>query len=795
VVFVCFQDTLQWWKQGFSSAEYLESIPANNVEQFFQNHRSRLSPEMVYRAKTWGRFRSSDQLSFVDLGLMPLVEEQVGKSLETLVERNVSRLKDQLEWKDITDEQGQWLLKTTFWLLSGKILHDKQVKDFEDLDLNNVEDVFRRVAKHYGTTPLASDSKERIEALGQSANDMERFSSLSLTTTESLAYVYENALISKQTRSDLGTHSTPSYLVDYIVGNLTDWLEEIPINQRSVFEPACGQAAFLVSAMRLLTEMLPAEEAKPSQRRQYLRNRLHGTDIDPFAIELARLSLTLTDIPNPDGWDLTVQNMFAGKDLSEQAKRNTVLLANPPFENFRAEEKRKFDARFANKSAEVLWRTLSQLPTGGVFGVVVPQTILHNNSTRELRELIIREYELKEICLFPDKVFSFSGAESAIMIGRRKRGAGTNYVRYRHIRERELFSFRSANPSLPARDVTQSRFSHDGHLSFRLADLEEVWSALAENPILADVAALAKGVDYRGQLPAGSISYSEEPFPGGLRGFVRLDPRVQLHELPKLYWMNLDPSVISSARSGTTVGLPQVLLNYARASRGPWRLKALIDKSGHPVTSSFIPVRPRTSLYSIEILWALLNSPVANAYAFSHLRKRHNLVGDMRRIPMPKASSFEKVEGAASAYLVAASSRTDSGTLQRLLRQVDAEVLKLYSLPLALEGSLLALFSDWNRAGVPFTQAKYLPEELDGRIRFSDFRDFEEDWSATNHERGMLIDKSIAGSLSSEEQERLEALQVYADYHLDQVSPGTTRVLDELDKRLFPTLPGKGSDI
>src|ERR1035441_4974355 len=124
VVFVCFEDTLQWWKQGFNSAEYLESIPANNVEQFFQNHRDQFSPGTVYRAKTWGRFRTADQRSFVDLGLMPLVEQQVGKSLATLVERNVSGLKDNLGWKGVTEEQGQWLLKTIFWLLSGKILRE-----------------------------------------------------------------------------------------------------------------------------------------------------------------------------------------------------------------------------------------------------------------------------------------------------------------------------------------------------------------------------------------------------------------------------------------------------------------------------------------------------------------------------------------------------------------------------------------------------------------------------------------------------------------------------------------------
>ena len=790
VVFVCVQDTLQWWKQGAASAQYLESIPADNVERFFQAHKNQLSPGAVYRAKTWGRYRRADQLSFVDLGLMPLVEEQVGKSLEALVVRNVTDLKDSLGWKEVTDEQGHWLLRAIFWLLSGKILHDKDVERFERLDLRDVEEVFRRVAKHYGTEPLPVGSKKRLDALLASARDIDRFSSLALTTTESLAYVYENTLISKETRSSLGTHTTPSFLVDYIVGNLADWIEEIPVNERTVFEPACGQAAFLVSAMRLLTEMLPADKAVPSRRGPYLRSRLHGTDIDPFALELARLSLTLTDIPNPDGWDLTAQSMFAGNHLAEQAKGNTILLANPPFENFRADEQRNSDVRFLNKSAEVLWRTLPQLPAGGVFGVVVPQTILHSNNARELREFLVREYELKDICLFPDKVFSFSDAESAVMVGRRKPVVPTYAVHYRRIRERELSLFRSDPFSLPARVILQSRFSRDKSYSFRVPDLEEVWNALADNPILANVAGVAKGLDYRGELPPGSTTYLEEEFPGSRPGFVRFDRHVELHRLPKLYWMNLDPSVISSPRSGTAVGIPQVLLNYARASRGPWRVKALIDRVGHPVTSRFIPVRPRSPSYSLEILWALLNSPVANAYAFSHLGKRDNIVGDLRRIPMPKPGSFERVQAAASAYCAAAGSPgANSANLKKLLLQVDCEVLKLYSLSFELEQSVLGLFTGWERVGVPFSQSRHLPKELEGRLRFSDFLQFDDDWSVTNRERGILIDKSISASLTTEEQRRLDALQIYADYHMEQVAPRPTQALDELESRLFSRPP------
>ncbi len=192
---------------------------------------------------------------------MPLVEEEVGEALGRLIERNVSSLKARLGWDEVTSPQGQWLLQTVFWLVSGKILRDKEVGSFENLDLTDVEEVFRRVATHYGTEPFAAGSQKKLVALEESARTIDQFSSLALTTTESLAYVYENTLISKTTRSSLGTHSTPSFLVDYIVGHLANWIKEIPENDRSVFEPACGHAAFLVSAMRLLAELLPPEKA------------------------------------------------------------------------------------------------------------------------------------------------------------------------------------------------------------------------------------------------------------------------------------------------------------------------------------------------------------------------------------------------------------------------------------------------------------------------------------------------------------------------------------------------------
>ena len=798
LIFVCADNGIQWWKQGRESAEWLETIPSAHVEKFFQSNQDKFSPEAIYRAKTLGRIRSEYQLDFIDSGMMPLIEEEVGSALSRLISRNVAGLKNRLGWGDVTSEQGQWLLQTIFWLVSGKILRDKQVPNFGDLNLNDIDDVFHRVGGHYGTQPFQAGSKQKLEALQVSARTIEKFSSLALTTSESLAYVYENTLISKATRSQLGTHSTPSYLVDYVLGHLADWIEEIPENDRSVFEPACGHAAFLVSAMRMLTQLLPAEKAIPSRRGPYLRSRLHGTDIDAFALELARLSLTLTDIPNPDGWDLRTEDMFIGDRLTEQTTGNTILLANPPFANFAEDEitkysKAKTEIVIKNKAAEMLRLTLPALKPGSVFGLVLPQSILHGAFAEDVRRFIVENFELREVSLFPDKVFSFSDVEAAILIGRRvqERSKRNTLLRFRRIREREMPAFKETYLAPSSTIVRQSRFNEDCRWDLRVPDLQEVWDVLEKYPRAGEFAEFGTGLVYHGRnLPRGVPTYSNERFRNAIKGFIRFERGLALHELPRLYWMNLAEEATLSRRAGVVTGTPQVLMSYARVSRGPWRLKALIDRHGHPVASRFLTARPQRC--SLIVLWALLNSPVANAYAFTHLEKRDNIVSDIRQIPMPETDSFGAVESAAEEYVAVATTTTDSELLRRVWARVDAEVLKSYALPLNVESSLLSLFDGWDRVGVAFKQLRFLPQELEGKLHYSDFIDYETNWSATNRRRGKLIDKDISDVLTDSERVELDGLQAYADYHLDQVAPRPTESLARLEDLILAKTAKQG---
>ena len=199
--------SLEFWKQRESDAELVKEVAANKAEAYFRSHASSLGPDAVFRAKTWGRLDRQFQLSFVDAGLMPLVEKEMGKRLTDLVGRVYQKLHRSV-WPRKTDvslEEGHWLIKASFWLLAAKILRDKRVRNFITLDFSQVDDVFARVARHYdsshaGLPGLEIRSQKQRRALEAAAQDIADFSHLGHVTTESLSRVYESALITPQVR-------------------------------------------------------------------------------------------------------------------------------------------------------------------------------------------------------------------------------------------------------------------------------------------------------------------------------------------------------------------------------------------------------------------------------------------------------------------------------------------------------------------------------------------------------------------------------------------------------------------
>ncbi len=813
VTFLCHRNHLLWFSQtpDRGPCQIGMPIPLAHLDAFFQEHAGDFAPKTIYRAKTLGRFERACQRDFVDLGLMPLVEKEAGQTVERLLLDSVAEARDRLGWpKDVNLNQGQWLVKSVFWLLGAKMLHDKEVEGFIRLNFDNVDEVFSRVATHYGESAEGLvTSQPKRHALEAAAGRIASSADLRLATTEALAYVYENTLISDEVRTEFGTHSTPSYLVDYIAGRLEPWIRDIAQDRRSVFEPAAGHGAFLIAAIRLLTSLLPQPMAEPGARKKYLRDRVRGYDIDDFAIEIARLSLTLTDIPNPNGWSVKSADLFAS-DLIEKASTDaTILLANPPFEDFKAPQRaayaRKFrEPRFLNKTAEMLHRALSVMPSDSVFGVVVPQSLLQESNAADFRKLLVEQFEFQELCLFPDKVFNFADQESAVLIGRKHPPASPSAVkvRYRRVRERQMEPFRQSYDVTSEVTVSQDRFQRAARFDLRVPDLESVWQHCRNLPRLDSLVAVGQGFSHVGEdqpgFPAGAKTVSDEWFEGAVEGYENLGSGVQTHQLPTPRWLSLSKEVINRERSGTVIGVPQVLLNEAPVQRAPWCLKAMVDREGKPAKSRFTLLRPDAAVVSLTALWALMNSPVANAWAYTHSTKRNILTGTVRQLPVPsfRRTNLEEVERSARDYLRAIEEyeqpfplRSDDAqqreleNLRTLHWRMDAAILLLYGLPVEVERELLDFFAGWARVGVPFEQDRYFPEGFDEAVSLADFLAITADWDATNKRRQELMEKA-GRALPAEDATELKHLQRLAGLKRELLASPSLNELREVEADL-----------
>jgi len=747
LLFICCREELQCWDFTTQKANLYKKVSAEKICNFFDQNKEDFSPQRIFLARNLSHVSSKYQLEFVDRGqgFISVLEHEMGRQLARLINNVLAVFDEKLGRIQKGVELKRWLFRCAFWLLGAKILQDKSVKDFIKLDLEDISAVLRKVNQHYGRRDgLVVGDKRQQRALEAASKLIKRFASLKNLTIESLAYVYENTLIDEETRKAWGIHATPPYLVDYIVWQLFDWIRDIPQEERIVFEPTCGHAPFLLSASRLLREIYEGDRAS---LHKYLKDHLLGIEQDSFAREIARLSLTLADVPNPNGWQLDSVDVYEGEILSRAASKATVLLCNPPFQNFTPEKKASYATKgvtleFGNKAAEVLARTLPYMPVGSAFGVILPRVFLHNKKLVSLRKYIIENFEIREICLLPENVFASARHISCLILGRKVREndivTKRNKVRYVRIPKDNLDEFKStynAETEIVNQAVGKKAPVYDFRLSILLSDVWKYWRGLAR---LGDIAVVGRGLEYK----KVANSTSRDKFKGAVQGFVKFSKTlkdksgnwkkqdIKLTELPDLYWIDLSDKAIKESRYGKSPGCAQILANYARTGSTPWRIKALIDREGLPVTNRFLIIRPRDTEWSLEALWALLNSPYANAFAYCHCMERDNLESTIRDIPLPECNSsdLQNLKRLVQEYFalyqenkeILKSEPSQKEAKKRMLA-IDVEIMRLYDLPPKLEKHLLNLFNGYRRKGVDFKLDHYYHKGFESWIPLHEY--------------------------------------------------------------------------
>ena len=371
VLFVIEGEQISAWQvRGDQPATMLDRTHIDHVPALFEKNREQWKPDAIHRAKSIGAINPTHQLDFVDIGLLPAVEGETHIKLEQMLHEML------LAFHEPPGDgvHPKLLFPLAFRLVAVKVLRDRGHAAAQAWDTSNGPELLRSVEDFYGLSAVLDDSAMQASDLVASA--WERLSSgisFANISSEDLALVYENALVTPETRKHFGTHTTPRQLAEYAVARLE--LSRFSPGELFVYEPFAGAAPFLVSALRHVRETLP-RDWNDRERHEFLVKHIAGDEFDSFAREVAMLSLILADYPNRNGWRIEERDLFEEAELKSRLENRNVIVCNPPFQDFESEEKQRYPIAKRHYSKPLAVLSAGARPASSGSGVCVA-TILY----------------------------------------------------------------------------------------------------------------------------------------------------------------------------------------------------------------------------------------------------------------------------------------------------------------------------------------------------------------------------------------------------------------------------------
>lgn len=706
-------DDVGVWAVGArASPRLLERLPVDQLPALFARYRDSWTPQALHRAKALGLPRGPVQFDFIDLGLLPAIEQEVQHKLH----RTMAEVLDLLLPSQSGDREKA-AFRLTFRLLAAKILIDREHPAAAGWAQHDVAAVLDGIQGYYGLGLLGTDvAAVAADDIAAAWALLRQSISLRNISSDSLAFVYENTLVTADTRKLFGTHSTPRPVAEYVLSRI-DLSRCDPAKVRIV-EPFAGAGIFLVAALRELRDLLPPEWTA-AERHQFLVERMAGAELDTFACEVATLSLILADYPNANGWHLRSTDLFSAGALEVFLKDSTLILCNPPFEDFTVEERIDYPEAFAISPSKAMVALHAAIDAGPeALGFVLPRGVLQQTKYRKLRQRLAGTYGRVELVSLPDRIFEKATYPCALVIATERRSV--------------------ENAEKPLRltaktvaDSARARFLADGSVSsireavrpapegnLWVSELEALWSYLQDAPRLGDQAEIFRGLQWRSQ--RAGVFNDDGPMrergvykPGdSLAPFHLMNP-VRLSTDPEL---NLYPGPLTRPWEK-----PKVLVNNQRSSRGPWRLAAAADASGLWASQQFTGIWPTGEL-GIDALAAILNGPLANAYVTEHSTDHDFTNVMLASMPLPRKLDTAALGEAVREYQAVLHEKLHTmlpvdcdARLNRLLVWIDALVLQGYDLPPRLERQLFDYFEGRERP-VLHEFRGWLPRDLKGYV-------------------------------------------------------------------------------
>jgi len=289
----------------------------------------------------------------------------------------------------------------------------------EFLEYLEKHEVISSLIDTYGTKIKGKKERTFLNDLMKILNKLKNYNE----DLDIIGFLYENTK-DKNERKALGEFYTPKSIVDYIL-NAVSYTPEFKIDRKSIIDVSCGSGSFIIQIIKRLISnfiisndidsisMLSILDAKKVIKR--VLNNVIGIDINPIAcilcqvnIQFALFEMYKVITNNDDNYQFPLFNIQCKNTLvlSENNKYDFIV-GNPPYLFLRdipEEQKQRIESgNFETKIGQYDYYQIfieigiKLLKNNGLFGYIIPDSILALSNRAILRKYIYNNTKIKEI--------------------------------------------------------------------------------------------------------------------------------------------------------------------------------------------------------------------------------------------------------------------------------------------------------------------------------------------------------------------------------------------------------------
>lgn len=193
-----------------------------------------------------------------------------------------------------------------------------------------------------------------------------------------------------------------------------------------ILDPACGSGSFLIKVFDVINEYYTngKSELPYARRKEILERHIFGVDLDPKAVEIAQLNLSLKIAEKGHRLPLLQKNIKCGNSIISDKSIGgdsafvwdtefpdirkdgwfDVIIGNPPyfkiFENDplnKTVDYQEIKSGMMNASALFINRSLRLLKKGGYLGMIVPKMLAFTDSWDKIRDKLLRNFRILKV--------------------------------------------------------------------------------------------------------------------------------------------------------------------------------------------------------------------------------------------------------------------------------------------------------------------------------------------------------------------------------------------------------------